>query len=382
MKKLAIITTHPIQYQIPLFKLLKNKNIDANVFFASKQGIKSKFKDPEFLIRFKWEIESNLLHGFKSFFPKKQKYRINDFRLAFEDLEMHIKNKKFDAILILGWNNLHYLKAIYYAKKYNIKIIFRCENNLEAKNSVLKKILKFFILKLLFRNFDYFLSIGKLNKNFYAFYKVDQKRIFDAPYFVNNNFFNKKINKKKIQRKFKLNSKKIVLFVGKFIDRKRPYDFIELAKLNQNNKNILFLMIGDGILKKDCIMHIRKQKLKNIHIKGFVNQSELREIYKISHLLIQTSTYETWGLTINEAMASGIPVLCTLKCGAYHDLIKNKKTGMSYDVGNIIELNNKMNFMLKNYFKFKKSDIKKVISSYSAEKTINSIKKILYDTKI
>ena len=129
-------------------------------------------------------------------------------------------------------------------------------------------------------------------------------------------------------------------------------------------------------------MHIRKQKLKNIHIKGFVNQSELREIYKISHLLIQTSTYETWGLTINEAMASGIPVLCTLKCGAYHDLIKNKRTGMSYEVGNIIELNNKMKFMLKNYFKFKKSDIKKVISSYSAEKTINSIKKILYDKKI
>ena len=55
---------------------------------------------------------------------------------------------------------------------------------------------------------------------------------------------------------------------------------------------------------------------------------------------------------------------------------------MSYDVGNIVELNKKMNFMLNNYFKFKKSDIKKVISSYSAEKTVNSIKKILYDKKI
>ena len=53
---------------------------------------------------------------------------------------------------------------------------------------------------------------------------------------------------------------------------------------------------------------------------------------------------------------------------------------MSYDVGNIIELNKKMNFMLNNYFKFKKSDIKKVISSYSAEKTVNSIKKF-YMTK-
>ena len=36
--------------------------------------------------------------------------------VLFEDLETYIKNKKFDAILILGWNNLHYLKAIYYAK--------------------------------------------------------------------------------------------------------------------------------------------------------------------------------------------------------------------------------------------------------------------------
>ena len=173
MKKISH-NNSSIQYQIPLFKLLKNKNVDANVF-ASKLEIKSKFKDPEFLIRFKWEIESNLLHGFKSYFPKKQKFRVNDFRLAFEDLKMHLKNKKFDAILILGWNNLHYLKAIYYAKKYNIKIIFRCENNLEAKNFLLKKIFKFFILKLLFRNFDYFLSIGKLNKSFYIFHKVDQK---------------------------------------------------------------------------------------------------------------------------------------------------------------------------------------------------------------
>ena len=121
-----------------------------------------------------------------------------------------------------------------------------------------------------------------------------------------------------------MNSKKIVLFVGKFIDRKRPYDFIELAKLNQNNKNVLFFDWRWNT-KKGLLNVYKKTKLKNIHIKGFVNQSELREIYKISHLLIQTSTYETWGLTINEAMVSGIPVLCTLKCGAYHDLIKTRK---------------------------------------------------------
>ena len=41
MKKLAIITTHPIQYQIPLFKNLKKNGIDVTVFFASKHGLNS-----------------------------------------------------------------------------------------------------------------------------------------------------------------------------------------------------------------------------------------------------------------------------------------------------------------------------------------------------
>ena len=80
-------------------------------------------------------------------------------------------------------------------------------------------------------------------------------------------------------------------------------------------------------------------------------------------------------------MASGIPVLCTKECGAYHDLIKGKKTGLYYSVGDIFELNKKMNFILNNKSKFKKTNIKKTISYFSVEKTINSICKILHEKK-
>ena len=55
--------------------------------------------------------------------------------------------------------------------------------------------------------------------------------------------------------------------------------------------------------------------------------------------MIQTSEYETWGLTINESLASGTPVICTSDCGASHDLIKNKNSGKIYKKGNIKELN-------------------------------------------
>tara|TARA_B100000989_G_scaffold97555_2_gene71029 strand:- start:2946 stop:4088 length:1143 start_codon:yes stop_codon:yes gene_type:complete len=379
LKKLAIITTHIIQYQIPLFKELKKKNIDTSVFFASNHGLKKSYRDPEFLVKFNWNSYTNLLKGFKSFFPKVQKFKINDFRLSFDGIEEKLKNGKFDAIFILGWNNFHYLNAIRIAKKYNIKIIFRCENNLKATNNFFIKLLKKILLRLLFKKFKYFLSIGKLNNNFYLHHKVDKSKILQAPYFVDNKFFKVGIKKKKIKKRLNLSYKKIILFVGKLNERKRPFDFINLAKINKKNKNLFFLMIGDGKLKKKCLEKIDKDKIKNILLKGFVNQKELREIYKISDLYIQTSSYETWGLTINEAMASGTPVLCTKSCGAYYDLIKNRNTGMSYESANISELNKKMNFMIKNSHEFKKSIIKEVISHFTVKKTVSSIKKIMYE---
>ena len=46
-KKVAIVTKHPIQYQVPLFKKMNNKNIKIDVFFASRYGLKSNKKDFE-----------------------------------------------------------------------------------------------------------------------------------------------------------------------------------------------------------------------------------------------------------------------------------------------------------------------------------------------
>ena len=83
MKKLVIISTHPIQYQVPLFKYLKKQGIKAKVFFASKHGLNKNKIDPEFLTRIKWNINSNMTQGYEHKFSKIQKYNINDYRLNY-----------------------------------------------------------------------------------------------------------------------------------------------------------------------------------------------------------------------------------------------------------------------------------------------------------
>ena len=379
MKKLAIITTHPIQYQVPLFKALQKKKIDTHVFFASKHGLQKKHLDHEFLVKIKWDINTKLLDGYTSYFPKKQKYKINNFKLSFPRIENFLKEKNFNAILILGWSNLHYLRAILFGLKNSVKLILRAENNLKKKNNIFKKIFKFFIFRFLFRCFDYFLSIGVLNKYFFLYYGVEKKKILQAPYFVDNDFFKIKVDKNILKKKLKLDKKKIILFVGKLIKRKRPIDFLKLAKLNSSNKKFHFIMIGNGDLMKNCKIYISKNKLKNISLVGFTNQSKLRQFYCISDLLILPSFYETWGLTINEAFAAGIPAICTSKCGASNDLIINKKTGFTYNVGDIKDLKKKTDLILNNkkLSNQMKKNIKKYIKLYDKKFTVNSILKIL-----
>ena len=381
MKKLVIISTHPIQYQVPLFKYLKKQGIKAKVFFASKHGLNKNKIDPEFLTRIKWNINSNMTQGYEHKFSKIQKYNINDYRLNYYKIYQELSKENFDYILILGWNNFFYLRTIYYAIKKNIKIILRVETNLDSTKNFFKNSIKNFFLNFFFKRVTYFLSIGKLNKIFYLHHNVPNKKILPAPYFVDNEFFNFKFNKKKLKKKFNFEKKKIILFVGKLIERKQPFEFLKLAKLNLNKLNFHFIVIGDGYLKKSCLQFIKKNKLHNVSLIGFVNQKKLREYYKISDLMILTSLYETWGLTVNEAFASNIPVICTNNCGCSKDLIENGKTGFTYKVGDLQSLNKKTHLILndKKISALMIRNIKKKIKEYSLMKTSESIYKILND---
>ena len=139
-------------------------------------------------------------------------------------------------------------------------------------------------------------------------------------------------------------------------------------------------MIGSGVLIDECKLYLKKNNLNNVSIIGFQNQKQLREYYLISDVLILPSEYETWGLVINEAMASGMPVISTNQCGGTVDLVKNNNTGFSYDKDDPKTLLNKLNFLLKNDQKVKKikKNAKLHISKFTYATTINSINKIIY----
>jgi len=113
-----------------------------------------------------------------------------------------------------------------------------------------------------------------------------------------------------------------------------------LCKRYENPSAIWDLaLMGDGPLGPEIDGLIERYHLQeHIHRLGFAKYDELPLYYGISSALILPSISETWGLVVNEAMACGLPVLVSNRCGCAADLVKDGVNGFTFDPFNVEEM--------------------------------------------
>lgn len=99
------------------------------------------------------------------------------------------------------------------------------------------------------------------------------------------------------------------------------------------------VLLGDGPLKSDLCRLISDLRLDAcVHLPGFKQYHELPVYYGLASAFVHASTTEQWGLVVNEAMASGLPVLVSNRCGCAQDLVKEGVNGFTFDPCNIEQL--------------------------------------------
>jgi glycosyltransferase involved in cell wall biosynthesis len=97
----------------------------------------------------------------------------------------------------------------------------------------------------------------------------------------------------------------------------------------------------------------------------------MKVIYRLADIFILPSKgpEETWGLSVNEALASGIPVLVSSKCGCAYDLVIEGVNGYTFESDNKSDLKNKMKIL---------SDYS--LRKYIASQTIHSIQDFSFNS--
>lgn len=381
--KLAILNTHPIQYFAPLYKeLAKEENIDLTVLYCSRWGLEE-YKDPQFKTTFKWDIP--LLDGYNYKFLKniRKTQDVNKFfNLINLEIIPELFRNKYDVLWINGHNNLTNIFAVITAKIIGIKLLMRAETQLNVKPNKIKKIIRKPIMNFFYRMFDGFLYIGTRNKEYYKYIGVPDNKLFLVPYSVNNDFFIAKVEEAKknnieLKNKYKLHNEHLnILYASKLMKRKNPLDLIKAFKVvKEKVTNVNLVFVGTGEEEKGLKKFIADYNIKDVYFLGFLNQSELPEVFALSDIFVLPAVNEQWGLIINEAMCAGLPIITTNVVGAAPDLVKEGINGFTFKPSNINELAEKLLIILSdNKLRMSMGDkSREIINNWSYKECIDGI---------
>lgn len=326
--RLAALTSHPIQYQAPLFREIANRDgINLTVYFCSRRGVEPEI-DEGFGEEVVWDIP--LLEGYDyEFLPDwsplggaSSFFRFNPRILK------KLRRGEHDVLWVHGYESLTNVAAILAANRYDISVVFRGEVMPETVEHCAKR----FVVNKLFECVDAFASIGTPNRRVYEWFGIPEDRIFHAPYSVDNEFFQQQretlppISKLREEKNIPTD-RPVVLFVGKFLKRKRPGLLLDAFVEATEPGEATLLYVGDGDLRHNVEqMSIEYGRSKDVVFAGFVNQSDLPGYYELSDVFVLPSVRENWGLVINEAMNFGLPIVTTEAVGASEDLV-NEENG-------------------------------------------------------
>lgn len=148
---------------------------------------------------------------------------------------------------------------------------------------------------------------------------------------LNSNY--EKTDRNTIKEEFNIRKdEKVVLFVGRLEEEKRPIVALEIfSRLLSNNEKFKFIIIGKGTMKNKVLNYINENKLTNkiIYIDSIPN-NEMWKVYHISDIFINLSNNEIFGMAILEAMYYKCAVIAKSAPGPNY-IIKNEVNGIILD---------------------------------------------------
>lgn len=99
------------------------------------------------------------------------------------------------------------------------------------------------------------------------------------------------------------------------------------------NPNVLLAVIGDGSMMNELERFRGRLPAGRVHIAGRQSIESVMQWMRSSDMLVLPSLHEQWGMVVNEAMASGLPVIVSAACGCVDDLVENDWTGCIFQSG-------------------------------------------------
>ena len=252
---------------------------------------------------------------------------------------------KPDVVNLTGYYDIASWTVLFYCKLKGIKTILSNEStaNDHARNGV-----KEYFKTLIIKQFDGYFNFGKLSENYILSLGINPQKMLVKKNCVDNKvlkeIYLKHYPKRNEQQQLLNVAPKNFIFVGRLIDYKNLFYFLDAFHLarQKSKENWGVIILGDGELKTDLQQFISNKNIQNVSFQSGVSWQHVPLYLALSNVLVLPSYSEPWGLVVNEAMACGLPVIVSEKCGCAIDLVKNGENGFIVEPNNIEQLTNLM----------------------------------------
>ncbi len=341
--KLVILTEIIAPYRIPVFnELAQHPEIDLHVIFLAETDPTQRqwrvYKDE---IKFSYEVLPSW------------RLRLSRYHCLLNwGVRKALRRTRPDAVICGGYNYLASWIALRWANRRNIPFLLWMESTARDRrrgHALVESLKTNFI-----RRCWGFVVAGKSSREYVRSFGIRPGRIFDAPDAVDSLFFMREVEN---TRRRALQERQLLalpthyfLFVGRLIREKGVVDLLDAyAELPSELRPEWGLVyVGTGDFESDLRNRAATLKLESIQFRGFAQREELACYYALADIFVFPTHSDPWGLVVNEAMASGLPVIVSEAAGCAADLVKDGWNGHLVRAGDIHQLAQAMQTLAQN----------------------------------
>ena len=275
-----------------------------------------------------------------------------------------------EFVIINGYVGTEQVVSIRWCQQHKIPYAIETDTPLHIPENKVKAVAKKCFLRTLLKNeLCYGFPGGTVQKDNLVYYGISEEKNIIMPMSVSESRIRKVYEnlpkKEEIKKSYGLTDKFVFLFVGRLDPVKNVNLLIQAyKKLKEDYKKSALVIVGDGseteILKKMA------EKIEDIFFMGYQVFPKLVDFYKMSDAFVLPSNYEPWGLVVNEAMITGLPVIVSDVVGCRIDLV-NENTGCCFRNNDVNSLYNGLLKIYNNHLIDYRLETRKKIQSWNYE---------------
>lgn len=317
--RIAFLVERPTQFEAPFYRFAaKDPEHELRVLYTAPD-LAEPVHDPELGRTVSWGID--LLGGYPwEICPRR-------------GLGERLRKDGCDLLIVNGYTRRIYLEAAVGAKWAGIATALRLDSVLWGGSPGRNLAKRLFFATWMRGLYDLFLGVGSLTLDYLRAFGVPPERTGLFPYAVDVHDFRSRSTLSPDERgavRDRLGvprDARVVLSLAKLSAREAPWDLLRASA--RLSGDVWLVLAGDGPERAA----LESEAGPRVRFPGYVPYPELPSLYAAADLFVHPAREERWGVSVEEALACGLPVIASSRVGAGVDLIAPGENGFPYEAG-------------------------------------------------